>query len=71
MPAVIGGFDISSESPLGKSDVDQEALRQEIYRMYHLSPGFPVNTDTDLLYWAEHSQACQYALEKTYGRLED
>jgi hypothetical protein len=65
-PAV-GAYDLSTEKPLSETEVDSDALRREMYRVYHRQRNFPRSADAELLQWAQLSDGCQIAFHELYG----
>jgi len=67
VPSYVGAYDIEEKRPLMEKDVDRDALRREIERLYKGLPNFPKEDDTDLIEWVMDSNSCQQAFHARFG----
>jgi hypothetical protein len=64
---VIGAYDLDKEIPLNEKEVDRDALRREIERLYKGLHRFPKEENADLIEWAMDSNSCQQAFHARFG----
>lgn len=67
VPAYVGAYDIAEERPLREEEVDRDALRREIKRLYKGLHRFPKEENVDLIEWAMDSNSCQQAFHARFG----
>lgn len=65
-PLLIGAYDLVLEESVQALEADREALRKEMYRVYHKHPDFPKDPAADLFDWALY-QHCRQAFQDLYG----